>query len=91
MEEEEKKLGIAIRSGDSEAEDSVKKEKKESRAFGKIKNFLASASTNDRLDFTQNILMMAQELGPKLTLDGIYPAFRLLSLNNEAVKIALIE
>jgi len=34
---------------------------------------------------------LAHELGEELTLSGIYPAFEILQVNNDAIKQALID
>ena len=36
-------------------------------------------------------MSMATELGPELTLNGIYPAFEIISNNNDQIKTALID
>lgn len=88
MEEEEKKLSDNIKKANKEQPAKIDEE---SEAFKKIKEYLKKSPSNDRLDFTQNLLKMAQELGKLLTISGVLPSFKILSTDNDSIKIALIE
>jgi hypothetical protein len=84
MDNEEKKLSENIKKGNKE-------ESEENEAFKKIRDYLKKSPAADRLDFTQNLLKMAQELGKQLTINGILPSFKILASDNENIKIALAE
>jgi hypothetical protein len=88
MDEEEKKLSDNIKKGNKLEQNEPKEE---SEAFRKIKDYLKNSPANDRLDFTQNLLKMAQELGKELTMLGVLPSFKILARDNDSIKIALIE
>lgn len=88
MEEEEKKLSDNIKKADKKEH---AEQSEESEAFRKIKDYLKKSPANDRLDFTQNLLKMAQELGIQLTITGVLPSFKILARDNDNIKIALIE
>ena len=60
-------------------------------AFEKIKQFLQRSPAAERLDFTQNLMRMASQLGPTLTVDGLLPALKLLTVDTNDVKKALID
>ena len=57
----------------------------------RIKGYLMNSNSDDWLTFVQNIMTMANQLGEELTLSGIYPAFEIISNNNETIKQALID
>lgn len=90
IEEEEKKLSDNIKKTNKEVAEK-KEQNEESEAFRKIKEYLNKSPAADRLDFTQNMLKMAQELGKQLTVSGILPSFKLLATDNDSIKVALIE
>ena len=64
---------------------------KKAKPLNKIKEYLKKSPANDRLDFTQNLLKMAQELGKQLTISGVLPSFKILANDNDHIKMALIE
>jgi hypothetical protein len=84
MENQEKDLSENIKKGNQELSE-------ENEAFIKIRDYLKRSPAADRLDFTQNLLKMAQELGKQLTINGILPSFKILSGDNENIKMALID
>lgn len=84
MENEEKKLSDNIKKANKEISE-------ENEAFKKIREYLKKSPQADRLDFTQNLLKMAQELGKQLTINGILPSFKILASDSDSIKIALIE
>ena len=88
IENEEKMLSDNIKKADKQHPTQINEE---SEAFKKIKEYLKKSPANDRLDFTQNLLKMAQELGKQLTISGVLPSFKILASDNDNIKIALIE
>lgn len=91
MEKEEEKLSQNIKLADKENKEKKEKTNEESEAFKKIKDYLKKSPASDRLDFTQNLLKMAQELGKDLTISGILPSFKTLAKDNDSVKMALVD
>lgn len=91
MENEEKKLSDNIKLANKDNKETKEKKNEESEAFKKIKDYLKKSPASDRLDFTQNLLKMAHELGKDLTISGILPSFSTLSRDNDSIKMALVD
>lgn len=91
IENEEKKLSDNIKLANKDNKDKSEQPDEESEAFKKIKDYLKKSPASDRLDFTQNLLKMAQELGKDLTISGILPSFGTLSKDNDNIKMALVD
>ena len=88
----EQSYGINNRNSTNENnENAANNIEQESEAFIKIRDYLKRSPAADRLDFTQNLLKMAQELGKQLTISGILPSLQLLANDNDSIKIALID
>ena len=96
FEQEEERLSQSIvrdslekKSPDKADAPAVAEQKNE--AFEKIKQFLQRSPVAERLDFTQNLMRMASQLGPALTVEGLLPALKLLTVDTNDVKKALID